>query len=189
MRDFFRRHDIKAASVHSGRSSDPRAQSLRDLKSGDLEIICAVDVFNEGLDVPDINTVLMLRPTESPVIFLQQLGRVLRLADAKPHLTVIDFIGNHRSFLTKPQSLVFLLGEDLPPLVALQKIQNKTLDLPDGCLIDISVEAIDLLRSLVQTSSEDILVYEYLSFRDAQMVWTHGRVARHASPSSPHADD
>ncbi len=170
MRDFFRRHGIRAASVHSGPTSDSRAQSLRDLKSGDLEIICAVDVFNEGLDVPDINTVLMLRPTESPVVFLQQLGRGLRLATSKPHLTVIDFIGNHRSFLTKPQSLVFLLGEDLPPLVALQKIQDKTLNLPDGCLIDISVEAIDLLRSLVQTSSEDILVYEYLSFRDA-----HGR--------------
>lgn len=170
MRDFFRRQGIKAASVHSGPGSDSRAQSLRDLKSGDLEIICAVDVFNEGLDVPDINTVLMLRPTESPVVFLQQLGRGLRLANTKPHLTVIDFIGNHRSFLTKPQSLVFLLGGDLPPLVALQKIQDKTLDLPEGCLIDISVEAIDLLRSLVQTSSEDILVYEYLSFRDA-----HGR--------------
>lgn len=170
MRDFFRRKGIKAASVHSGPTSDSRAQSLRDLKTGELEMICAVDIFNEGLDVPDINTVLMLRPTESPVVFLQQLGRGLRLANSKPHLTVIDFIGNHRSFLTKPQSLVFLLGQDLPPLVVLQKIQDKTLDLPEGCLIDISVEAIDLLRSLVQTSSEDILVYEYVSFRDA-----HGR--------------
>jgi len=53
-----------------------RAESLRQLREGKLEIICAVDVFNEGVDVPDINTVLMLRPTESPVVFLQQLGRV-----------------------------------------------------------------------------------------------------------------
>src|SRR3569833_2345170 len=64
MRDFFRRHGIKAASVHSEATSDPRAASLRDLTSGALEVICAVDVFNEGLDLPDINTVLMLRPTE-----------------------------------------------------------------------------------------------------------------------------
>ena len=170
MAGFFNRNGVKAVSVHSGPSSAPRGKSLRDLKSGELELICAVDVFNEGLDVPDINTILMLRPTESPIIFLQQLGRGLRRAEGKGHLTVIDFIGNHRSFLTKPQSLVFLLGQDLPPLVALEKIQTHTLELPEGCSIDISVEAIDLLKSLVRTSREDIAVFEYMTFRDA-----HGR--------------
>jgi superfamily II DNA or RNA helicase/diadenosine tetraphosphate (Ap4A) HIT family hydrolase len=170
MKEFLLRNGIKAAAVHSGPTSDPRGKSLRDLKSGELEVICAVDVFNEGLDVPDINTILMLRPTESPVVFLQQLGRGLRRADDKPHVTVIDFIGNHRSFLTKPQALVYLLGEDLPPLVGLQKIETQSLNLPEGCQVDISIEAIDLLRSLVQTSREDIAVFEYVTFRDA-----HGR--------------
>ncbi|MGH7298754.1 MAG: DEAD/DEAH box helicase, partial [Polyangiaceae bacterium] len=115
MARFFERHGRRAAAVHSGPTSAPRAESLRKLKSGALEILCAVDVFNEGLDVPDINTVLMLRPTESPVVFLQQLGRGLRRADGKDALVVVDFIGNHRSFLSKPQSLLFLLGQDLPP--------------------------------------------------------------------------
>lgn len=170
MAAFFVGHGVAAAAVHSGPTSAPRGKSLRDLRSGELEIICAVDVFNEGLDLPDINTILMLRPTESPVIFLQQLGRGLRRAEGKGHLTVIDFIGNHTSFLTKPQSLVYLLGQDLPPLVALKRIQDDALGLPEGCTIDISVEAIDLLKSLVRTSHEDIAVFEYMTFRDA-----HGR--------------
>ena len=65
-------------------------------------------MFNEGLDVPEIDTVLMLRPTESPVVFLQQLGRGLRRSEGKDALTVIDFIGNHRSFLVKPRTLLAL---------------------------------------------------------------------------------
>jgi superfamily II DNA or RNA helicase/diadenosine tetraphosphate (Ap4A) HIT family hydrolase len=111
MAAFFRRRGKTAQAVHSGPTSASRANSLRELAAGTLEFVCAVDVFNEGLDVPDVNSVLMLRPTESPVIFLQQLGRGLRLAAGKTSLVVIDFIGNHRSFLTKPQSLLFLLGQ------------------------------------------------------------------------------
>ena len=170
MADFFRRRGKKAVAVHSGPTSAPRAASLRQLKDGELEILCAVDVFNEGLDLPDVNTVLMLRPTESPVIFLQQLGRGLRQATGKKELIVVDFIGNHRSFLTKPESLMFLLGQDLPPLLALEKIRAGTLELPEGCSIEIETAAIDLLRSLVRVSSEDMAIHEYVSFRDS-----HGR--------------
>jgi superfamily II DNA or RNA helicase/diadenosine tetraphosphate (Ap4A) HIT family hydrolase/SOS-response transcriptional repressor LexA len=167
MAAFFRRRGKTAQAVHSGPSSAPRAACLRDLASGALEIVCAVDVFNEGLDVPEVNTVLMLRPTESPVIFLQQLGRGLRLAAGKTGLVVIDFIGNHRSFLTKPQSLLYLLGQDLPTQVALEKIRDHALELPEGCSIDIELEAINLLKTMVQQRPSDIVVYEYVSFRDA----------------------
>lgn len=170
MARFFRARGKRAAAVHSGPTSASRAGSLRELADGSLEIVCAVDVFNEGLDVPHINTVLMLRPTESPIIFLQQLGRGLRLAPEKNELVVVDFIGNHRSFLTKPQSLLFLLGHELPPRVALDKIQSHTLDLPQGCSIDIELEAIDLLRAMVRPSAPDIALHEYMTFRDA-----HGR--------------
>lgn len=66
-----------------------------------LEIIFTVDIFNEGVDIPSINVVLMLRPTQSPIIFIQQLGRGLRKHQNKEFLTVLDFIGNHsKSFLT-----------------------------------------------------------------------------------------
>lgn len=170
MAAFFCRRGKRAVAVHSGAGSAPRAGSVRELKAGALEIICAVDVFNEGLDVPDINTVLMLRPTESPIVFLQQLGRGLRRAEGKRELRVIDFIGNHRSFLTKPQALLFLLGADLPPQVAIEKIREGSLELPPGCSINIETEAIDLLRSMVRVSAADTAIYEYASFRDA-----HGR--------------
>ena len=75
---------------------EPRSSSLGQ---GDLDAVCAVDLFNEGVDLPGVDRVVMLRPTESPVLFLQQLGRGLRKAEGKPHLTVIDFVGNHRVFL------------------------------------------------------------------------------------------
>lgn len=173
MARYFRSHGIKAAAVHSKSTSAPRAESLRALRAGELEIICAVDVFNEGLDVPDINTVLMLRPTESPIIFLQQLGRGLRKPDktTKEYLVVVDFIGNHRSFLSKPQALVALTGrEDIPSFRALQLIKDQELELPNGCSIEIELEAIDMLLSISRLSKEDTLIYEYGSLRDA-----HGR--------------
>ena len=96
MSDFFRARGIRCASVHSGQTSAPRHESIDALRAGDLEVIFAVDLFNEGLDVPDIDTVLMLRPTESPIVFLQQFGRGLRTQEGEGALTVIDFIGNHR---------------------------------------------------------------------------------------------
>jgi len=65
-------------AVHSGPTSAPRAQSLDELSEGRLDVICAVDVFNEGLDLPELDTVLMLRPTESRILWLQQFGRGLR---------------------------------------------------------------------------------------------------------------
>ncbi|MFZ0158084.1 MAG: helicase-related protein [Kineosporiaceae bacterium] len=65
----------------------------QDLRIGVLQVIVTVDLFNEGLDVPAVDTVLMLRPTESATVFLQQLGRGLRRADGKDVLTVLDFIG------------------------------------------------------------------------------------------------
>jgi superfamily II DNA or RNA helicase len=68
---------------HSGPTSAPRAGSIERLRAGGLTLICTVDVFNEGLDVPEVQTVMMLRPTESPVVFLQQLGRGLRRSPGK----------------------------------------------------------------------------------------------------------
>ena len=170
MAEYLRRQGRSASAVHSGPGSASRGQSLQDLKAGTLEFMCTVDIFNEGVDVPDVNTVLMLRPTESPTIFLQQLGRGLRRAEGKTELVVVDFIGNHRSFLSKPQSLAFLLGQDLPPKVALDKIAQGTLELPPGCSVEVATQAIELLRSMVRESPTDALLYEYTTFRD-----THGR--------------
>lgn len=87
---------IRSIALNATTPKDARAQAVRDLRQGDLQAIVTVDLFNEGVDIPEVDTVLMLRPTESGTVFLQQLGRGLRKTPAKSFLTVLDFIGNQR---------------------------------------------------------------------------------------------
>lgn len=98
----FNNRGIKSA-VLTGESSDKERQEVvNNLESEvhNLSVIFTVDIFNEGVDIPSVNHVMMLRPTQSPIIFTQQLGRGLRKHDSKEFLTVLDFIGNYsKSFL------------------------------------------------------------------------------------------
>lgn len=87
---------IRATTVLGTTGTLERTQAVEDLRSGRVQALFTVDVFNEGVDVPAINTVLFLRPTESSTIFLQQLGRGLRRATDKAVLTALDFVGHHR---------------------------------------------------------------------------------------------
>ncbi len=101
MAERFRARGLAAEALDAGSPADARRDALRRLQNGELQILFAVDLFNEGLDIPSIDTVLLLRPTESAVVFLQQLGRGLRLSPetGKSCLTVLDFIGQqHRRF-------------------------------------------------------------------------------------------
>ncbi|WP_343571788.1 DUF3427 domain-containing protein [Mycobacterium sp.] len=158
MRDFFRTRGIRCASVHSRATSDPRHESIDALRAGDLEVIFSIDMFNEGLDVPDVDTVLMLRPTESPIVFLQQLGRGLRTHEGKRALTVIDFIGNHRSFLLKPRTLLSLGRREAPTtLQVLQALERNDFDLPEGCSVDYDLTVVDMLRQLSRVTARDAI--------------------------------
>ncbi|MGA4506354.1 DUF3427 domain-containing protein [Propionibacteriaceae bacterium G1746] len=96
MADAFNQAGIPAAAVSGDTPPTERADALRDLTARKLNIVFSADVFNEGLDLPDVDTVLFLRPTESGTLFLQQLGRGLRRTRDKAVLTVLDFVGNHR---------------------------------------------------------------------------------------------
>jgi hypothetical protein len=101
MAERFSARGLRAEALDASTPADLRQAALRRLQSGELQILFAVDLFNEGLDIPAIDTVLLLRPTESAVVFLQQLGRGLRLSPdtGKSCLTVLDFIGQqHRRF-------------------------------------------------------------------------------------------
>ena len=101
MAERFRARGFNAEALDASSPADVRQAALRRLHTGELQILFAVDLFNEGLDIPSIDTVLLLRPTESAVVFLQQLGRGLRLSPdtGKSCLTVLDFIGQqHRRF-------------------------------------------------------------------------------------------
>ncbi len=152
------------------RRSAPRAESLEALEEGDLSVLCAVDIFNEGVDVPALDTVMMLRPTESRIVWLQQFGRGLRLNDSEPEkkLTVIDYIGNHRSFLLKPQALFGLAPGDREVLNLLERIDTDALTLPPGCEVTYELEAKNILLALLRTSGSaaELLTRRYRDFRD-----------------------
>ena len=94
----FNKRGIKSICLTGENSVDERKDYIKKLEADedDLEVIFTVDIFNEGVDIPAINLVLMLRPTNSPIIFIQQLGRGLRKHKEKSFLTVLDFIGNHK---------------------------------------------------------------------------------------------
>ncbi|MCQ6281611.1 DUF3427 domain-containing protein [Bacillus sp. EB600] len=98
----FNNRGYKSVCLHGGDSPEKRELFINKLENDldELEFIFTVDIFNEGIDIPSINTVLMLRPTNSPIVFIQQLGRGLRKYANKNFLTVLDFIGNHnKTFL------------------------------------------------------------------------------------------
>ena len=89
---YFNDHNIPSMCLTGQSSDEERAAAKRRLVSGEVRFIFVVDIYNEGVDIPEVNTVLFLRPTESLTIFLQQLGRGLRLSEDKECLTVLDFI-------------------------------------------------------------------------------------------------
>lgn len=158
MAEFFREAGVVAVAVHTGPASSARRQAISDLRSGDVEVVFSVDVFNEGLDVPEVTTVLMLRPTESPVVFLQQLGRGLRKTEDKPKVTVIDFLGNHRSFLLKPRTLLGTATGERPSTVqVLAAMRSGEFHLPEGCKVTFDVEAIDVLARLARIGARSAL--------------------------------
>jgi len=148
MKEFFASEGVPSAAVHSGDGSDPRHRSVEDLQSGAVEVLFAVDVFNEGVDIPEIETVLMLRPTDSPVIFLQQLGRGLRKTKGKAALRVIDFVGNHHSFLSKPRTLLSLGIRTPTNAEVAEALRSGDFELPPGCSVDFDLEAIEVLSLL-----------------------------------------
>jgi superfamily II DNA or RNA helicase len=155
MADYFNRQGIRSASVHTD-SDMRRNEALSLLEQGSLQVIFSVDLFNEGIDLPAIDTVLMLRPTESKIIFLQQLGRGLRNSSGtgKEKLIVLDFIGNHVSFFRKPEAL-FNVGVTTKDRKAfIDDIREQNLDLPAGCFVNYDLESVDFMEKLVATKGD-----------------------------------
>ena len=126
---------IPSVAIWSDTSSDDRANALNDLRARRINAIFSVDLFNEGVDLPSVDTLLMLRPTDSPVLFLQQLGRGLRLHAGKTHCLVLDFVGQHRKEFRFDLRFRALLGGSRNDLVT--QIRNGFPFLPAGCHMEL----------------------------------------------------
>ena len=103
------KYGFSAQSLTSDTPQPQRKQLATDLRNGLVHYLCVVDIFNEGVDIPEVDTVLFLRPTDSLTIFLQQLGRGLRLSPGKTELTVLDFVAQAHKSMISPQNSVPLL--------------------------------------------------------------------------------
>jgi superfamily II DNA or RNA helicase/HKD family nuclease len=133
MAQIFREAGIPALAVSASTSAGDRARALKDLRDRRVNALFAADLFNEGLDLPDVDTVLFLRPTESATLFLQQLGRGLRRTRYKAVLTVLDFVGHHRKEFRFDRRLRALTGQTRRGLV--RDIEHGFPFLPSGCQI------------------------------------------------------
>ncbi len=147
MAQHFDRHGISAEAVWGDSPRVDREAALRDLAAGRVQVVFSVDLFNEGVDVPVLDTVLMLRPTESPTLFIQQLGRGLRKAADKSHCTVLDFVGTHRKEFRFDRRYRALLGGCRRDIE--RAVEQQFPFLPAGCHMELDEKASEVvLRSL-----------------------------------------
>ena len=138
MATMFNSNGYKAASVTSKNSSEIDNYSEL-LAHGEINYLCVADILNEGIDIPEIDTVLFLRPTESLTIFLQQLGRGLRLADGKTELTVLDFVAQASKKYNYESRFRALIGPT--NTTVRQQVANGFTLLPRGCSINMELQA------------------------------------------------
>jgi superfamily II DNA or RNA helicase len=170
MAERFNAAGIPSRAVTGQTNADDRKGALKLLERGEINVIFCVDLFNEGLDIPDVDTVLFLRPTESAVVFLQQLGRGLRRTDGKSGLTVLDFIGQqHRRFryLDRFQALI---GGNRRRIR--EQVEEGFPFLPAGCSIALDRQSEEIILANLKSSVSRVkseLVRELESIGDVSL--------------------
>lgn len=135
MAEQFRSHGVPSVALTSAAPEDTRGAAIRRLTNREVNVIFTVDLFNEGIDIPEADTLLFLRPTESATVFLQQLGRGLRLCQNKPCATVLDFVGQQNRGFRFDQRFRALTGLSRTALE--QQLQHGFTSLPSGCHIQL----------------------------------------------------
>lgn len=148
-REFCRR-GVPSVAVYSnadGVFSEDRDEAIRQLQNQEIRVIFSVDMFNEGLDIASLDMVMFLRPTESPTVFLQQLGRGLRTYRGKEYLNVLDFIGNYE----KAGRVMMLLGGGNTSGRRGNGGDEET-EYPDDCIVDFDMRLIELFQELDRKS-------------------------------------
>lgn len=144
----FERRGIAARALSGSSSDAERRQALLDLAAGRVSILFTVDLFNEGIDVPNVDTLLLLRPTESATLFLQQLGRGLRRAEGKSECTVLDFVGTHRREFRFDLRYRALLGGSRQDLR--QQVERDFPFLPSGCHFELDPVAREIVLNSIK---------------------------------------
>ncbi|WP_294378657.1 DEAD/DEAH box helicase family protein [uncultured Clostridium sp.] len=167
MAKFFSESGIESAAVYSGDNgefAEGRNTAINKLVKGELKVIFSVDMFNEGLDIPSIDMVMFLRPTQSPTVFLQQLGRGLRKFENKKYLNVLDFIGNYR----KADLLPFLLSGKQYSRVDSKRGLPDEEEYPEDCRIDFDFRLVDIFKNLAskEMKIKDRIKEEFLRVKD-----------------------
>lgn len=150
MAEEFCNRGVPSVAVYSnadGDFSEDRDEAVRRLRNQEIKVIFSVDMFNEGLDIASLDMVMFLRPTESPIVFLQQLGRGLRTCKGKEYLNVLDFIGNYEKAGKAP---LLLGGENL--FDGKRAYDYADIEYPDDCIVDFDMRLIDLFRELDKKS-------------------------------------
>jgi len=161
---------VSAAAYLSDTPWKERVRLLEQHKTGDMTVLCVVDVLNEGADFPHVECLLFLRPTESKRIFYQQLGRGLRRYVGKSHCVVIDFIGNFKNAYRIPeyQGLLPLEAEESWESLGRRGSVREVLNLPIGCRVSFDTRIIELFerqlldpRFATRHNIARILIYQY----------------------------
>ena len=167
MAKYFNENGVPSCAVYSsneGEYNEERSIALKKLRDEDINVIFSVDMFNEGLDIKSIDMVMFLRPTESPTVFLQQLGRGLRKDKNKKYLNVLDFIGNFK----KSNLVPYLLTGESKIRESNTTTIPKDEDYPEDCFIDFDFRLIDIFERIKKANQkiEDKITEEYFRIKE-----------------------
>lgn len=181
MANSFNEVGYNAVALTGGNNFGERIKAFNELQRDDslLEIICAVDILNEGVDIPAINMVLFLRPTESQTVFLQQLGRGLRKYNDKEYVTVLDFIGNNYERSTQIALALGTLGKttytEKKYLADLVATNFKSLNIPGIEIFFDDLSKIEMINYINKQNFNkvDYLKKDYENFKKYLQITTY----------------
>ena len=163
---YFNEQSIPSMFLTGHSPEEERKTAKQRLVAGEVRFIFVVDIYNEGVDIPEVNTVLFLRPTESLTVFLQQLGRGLRLAEDKECLTVLDFIGQANKKYNFEDKFAALLSNTTRSVT--REIKDGFVSVPKGCYIQLEKKAARYILDNIRASYGNTagLVSRVASFAD-----------------------
>jgi len=154
MSKYFNKVGIPSIYLTADSKDEERDNAKKKLNNKEINFIFVVDLYNEGVDIPAVDTVLFLRPTESITVFLQQLGRGLRLSEGKDCLTVLDYVGQaNKSYSFYEQKFRALIGNTVNPIV--KEIENEFPNLPKGCFIQLERVAKEYILESIKNVTND----------------------------------